>query len=71
MHELAVLGIFISPLLPCMIAAFITRIGVSKLLEKLGVYRWVAQRPLFDTALFFCFIGAFFYAYHTMVKAIP
>lgn len=55
--ELNIAGIFISPLLLCMIAAFVARIVLSRILEVVGLYRLIWQRPLFDTALFLILIG--------------
>ncbi len=35
--------------------------ALSWTLSAVGVYRWVAQRPLFDTALFLILAGLFFH----------
>ena len=35
--------------------------GAFWTLNAVGVYRWVAQRPLFDTALFLILAGLFFH----------
>jgi hypothetical protein len=53
-------GIFVSPLLLCLVGAFFLRILLSSLLNFIGFYRLVAQRPLFDTALFLILTGLFF-----------
>lgn len=58
--EIDVAGIFISPLLLCMLVAFTVRILLSRLLEAAGFYRFVWQRPLFDTALLLILTGAAF-----------
>lgn len=58
--EINIAGIFISPLLLCMLVGFTLRILVSRVLEPLGFYRLVWQRPLFDTALFLVLTGAAF-----------
>lgn len=58
--EINIAGVFISPLLLCMVAAFFGRLIVSKLLEALGLYRHIVQRSLFDTSLFFILIGVAF-----------
>lgn len=60
--EINIDGVFVSPLLLCLVAAFFVRLGLSRLFERVGVYRLIAQRPLFDTSLFLLLTGAFFYA---------
>lgn len=60
MGEIDIAGIFVSPLLICMLLAFSLRIIVSRLLDCAGFYRVVWQRPLFDTALFLILTGAAF-----------
>nr|SAY46376.1 Uncharacterised protein [Serratia marcescens] len=59
--EINVDGIFISPLLLCLVFAFFLRIMLSSLLNSVGAYRFLAQRPLFDTALFLILAGLIFY----------
>lgn len=58
--ELNMAGIYISPLLLCLGAGFLARLLVSKVLQAAGLYRFVWQRPLFDTSLFFLFVGVAF-----------
>lgn len=58
--EINIAGVFISPLLLCMVAAFFGRLIVSKALEALGLYRHIYQRSLFDTSLFLLLIGVAF-----------
>lgn len=58
--EIDIAGIFVSPLLLCMIVAFVVRILLSRLFEAIGLYRVIWQRPLFDTALFLILIGVAF-----------
>ncbi|GLR08986.1 DUF1656 domain-containing protein [Mixta theicola] len=59
--EINIDGIFISPLLLCLVCAFFLRMMLSALLNAAGVYRLIAQRPLFDTALFLILTGLIFY----------
>ncbi|CAI2790394.1 Protein of uncharacterised function (DUF1656) [Serratia grimesii] len=59
--EINIDGVFISPLLLCLVCAFFLRMVLSWMLSIAGVYRLVAQRPLFDTALFLILAGLFFY----------
>ncbi len=58
--EIDIAGVFISPLLLCMILGFAMRLLLSRLFEAVGFYRLVWQRPLFDTALFLILTGAAF-----------
>lgn len=55
--EINVVGVLISPLLLCMMLAFFGRQLLSRLLELVGFYRIVWQRPLFDAALFLFLTG--------------
>ncbi|WP_022960724.1 DUF1656 domain-containing protein [Halopseudomonas pelagia] len=55
--EINIAGVFISPLLLCIVLAFFSRQLLSRLLESVGFYRTVWQRPLFDTALFLLLTG--------------
>ncbi|WP_440893360.1 DUF1656 domain-containing protein [Aeromonas dhakensis] len=54
-------GIYISPLLVCLISAFFLRLVVSRFLDWVGAYQLIAKRPLFDTALFLLLTGVCFY----------
>ncbi len=58
--EIDFAGIFVSPLLACMIVALVLRVALSRVLEATGFYRLVWQRPLFDTSLFILLIGCVF-----------
>lgn len=60
--EIDIAGIFLSPLLLCMVIGFVTRLLLSRLIEAAGFYSFVWQRPLFDTALFLILTGAAFIA---------
>jgi len=51
--EIDIAGVFISPLLPCLLVAFMARLLLSRFLGSVGVYRIIWHRPLFDLALFF------------------
>lgn len=41
--EINIDGVFISPLLLCLVCAFFSRMALSWTLSAVGVYRWVAQ----------------------------
>lgn len=58
--EIDIAGIFISPLLLCLLSAFVGRIMISSLLEKANIYKVVWHRPLFDMSLFFILLGISF-----------
>ncbi|AGS40281.1 MAG: hypothetical protein ACJA2Y_001163 [Cycloclasticus pugetii] len=55
--EIDIAGIFISPLLLCLLSAFIGRVMISTLFEKANIYKVVWHRPLFDMSLFFILLG--------------
>jgi hypothetical protein len=59
--EINIDGVFISPLLLCLVCAFFLRMALSWVLNKTGIYSLVVQRPLFDTALFLILAGLFFH----------
>ncbi|SNT10578.1 DUF1656 domain-containing protein [Sphingopyxis indica] len=54
--EIDIAGVFVSPLLLCLVIAFFARLLATRLLDQFGIYRFVWQRPLFDLALFFLFL---------------
>ena len=58
--ELDIAGIFLSPLLLCLLIAFFARLLLSWLLDFAGAYRVIWNRPLFDLSLFFILTGASF-----------
>ncbi|WHR53866.1 DUF1656 domain-containing protein [Vibrio furnissii] len=70
LNELDILGIYISPLLMCMVLAFFLRILLSSLFVKAGVYRLVAQRPIFDSALFISLTGLLFHLFAIITTPI-
>jgi hypothetical protein len=61
-------GIFISPLLPCLIVAFFARLAASRLLASLGVYRFVWNKPLFDLSLFLVLLGVAFAGFRSLTS---
>lgn len=58
--EIDIAGIFVSPLLVSMLAAFFLRLCLSWAFEKLGVYQKIWNRPLFDLSLFLILLGVSF-----------
>lgn len=51
-------GVFLSPLLLCLVIALGARVGLSWLLTRAGLYSAVWNRPLFDISLFAILVGA-------------
>ncbi len=60
--ELDFAGVFISPLLLCLVIGFFGRIALSRLMNALGLYRHVWHRTLFDLSLFLILTGVAFSA---------
>jgi hypothetical protein len=55
--ELDIYGVFIPTLLAWAIVGFVASLFVRRLLAKLGFYKYVWHRPLFDIALLVVLIG--------------
>ena len=55
--ELDIYGIFIPALLAWAILGFVASIFVRRMLAKIGFYKYVWHRPLFDIALVVVMIG--------------
>lgn len=55
--ELDLYGVFLSPLLGLGVAALVIQFLLRRLLDRLGLYRWVWHRALFDTALYVLVLG--------------
>lgn len=58
-RELDLFGVYVHPLLAAAILAFVTARLVELILQKLGAYRWVWHRGLFDVALTIILWGGF------------
>lgn len=58
--QVDVAGILLSPLLPCLLVAFVARLAMSWVLSITGAYRFVWNRPLFDLSLFLILLGVAF-----------
>jgi hypothetical protein len=50
--EVNLLGVYLPPMLAYLAVTAVLWLVLRHLLRRLGVYRWVWHRPLFDTALF-------------------
>lgn len=57
MSEIAIEGVLISPLLLQMAVAFLLNAVLRRVLARLGVYRLVWHRALFDFSLFVVLLG--------------
>ena len=56
--ELDLYGVFIPTLAAIAVAAFFLNSILRRILAFIGFYRLVWHRPLFDTAMYFCLLGA-------------
>jgi hypothetical protein len=56
--EIDLYGVFIPSLLAWAVIGFIMSLFVRRLLAKLGFYKYVWHRPLFDIALVIVLVGA-------------
>ncbi|WMN62284.1 DUF1656 domain-containing protein (plasmid) [Pseudoalteromonas xiamenensis] len=54
----------------CIVLAFFLRILLSSLLVKVGVYRLIAQRPIFDSALYISLVGLLFHLFAIITTPI-
>jgi hypothetical protein len=55
--EVDLYGVFVAPLLLWLLLALPLTALLRRLLERLGAYRLVWHRPLFDLALLVCVLG--------------
>jgi hypothetical protein len=58
-RELDLFGVYVHPLIAAAICAFVAARLVELILQKLGAYRWVWHRGLFDVALTIILWGGF------------
>jgi uncharacterized membrane protein len=56
--EVDIYGVYIPTLGAMAIVAFFLNSILRRALAAVGFYRLVWHRPLFDTAMFFCLLGA-------------
>ncbi|PZM16089.1 DUF1656 domain-containing protein [Rhizobium tubonense] len=56
--ELNLYGVFVPTLGAIAFFSFFLNVVVRRLLARIGFYRLVWHRPLFDTAMYFCLFGA-------------
>ena len=51
LHEIDLLGVFVSPALICLALALVISLILRRLLDKTGINRFVWNRALFDLSL--------------------
>ncbi|KQV81955.1 DUF1656 domain-containing protein [Rhizobium sp. Root1220] len=56
--EIDLYGVFIPTLAAIAVAAYLLNGILRRVLASIGFYRLVWHRPLFDTAMYFCLLGA-------------
>jgi hypothetical protein len=56
--ELDLYGVFVPTLAAIAVVAFFLNSILRRILAFIGFYRLVWHRPLFDTAMYFCLLGA-------------
>jgi hypothetical protein len=56
--EIDLYGVFVPTLAAIAVAAFFLNSILRRMLAFVGFYRLVWHRPLFDTAMYFCLLGA-------------
>lgn len=57
--ELDIYGIYIPTLGALALISFAINIVAQRVLARVGFYRFVWHRPLFDAAMYVCFLGLF------------
>ena len=58
-EELNLFGVYVHPLLAAAILAFVAARLLEFVLQRLGAYRWIWHRGLFDVALTVILWGSF------------
>jgi hypothetical protein len=56
-YELDIYGVLVPALLLWLIVAYALSVGVSRIMQRFGLYRLVWHRSLFNFALFVCLLG--------------
>ncbi|GKQ53494.1 DUF1656 domain-containing protein [Bradyrhizobium sp. Ce-3] len=60
-YELDIYGVLVPALLLWLIVAYVLSAVVSRIMQRLGVYRLVWHRALFNFALYVCLLGIVVY----------
>jgi hypothetical protein len=61
-YELDLFGVLVPSLLFWSVVAYVLARLVSKLIARVGLYRWVWHPALFDFALFVCLVTGLIFA---------
>jgi Protein of unknown function (DUF1656) len=69
-NELDVFGVYVPPLFFCYLAAGILTFWLSRLLIRLGFYRFVWHRPLFDIAMYAFALGGTMLVFSAVRQAV-
>jgi hypothetical protein len=56
--DVDIYGVYIPALGAIAVVAYVFNAILRRVLSAVGFYRLVWHRPLFDTAMFFCIVGA-------------
>jgi uncharacterized protein DUF1656 len=59
--ELDIYGVLVPALLLWLIVAYVLSVGVSRIMQRFGLYRLVWHRALFNFALYICLLGVVVY----------
>ena len=57
-HEIDIYGVFVPAILVWSLLALVVSALAQRLLHRVGAYRWIWHRSLFDMALFVIALGA-------------
>jgi hypothetical protein len=58
-REIDLFGVYLSPMLAFLLLAGLAWLALRPVLDRLGLYRLVWHRPLFDLALFVLILAGF------------
>lgn len=60
-YDLDVYGVFVPSLLLAFVVTYVLSSLLSRLFRRIGLYRFVWHRALFDIAIFVCLLGGVVY----------
>jgi len=55
--EIDILGVFVPAVLVLMLIAYLVNLGIRKVFERAGVYRFVWHRSIFDLGIYVLVLG--------------
>lgn len=56
------LGVFVEPAVICLVAALVATVGLRRILNRIGINRFVHNRALFDLAILIAMTSLFILA---------